>query len=222
MRSPCGSSLAGTYTARGCGMPPAASCCSDPLPNAGVPVTVWEVTAREVTLREAAMPAPLASATPLLPTPCPRGSGALSSNRSFQSHPSAAQGHVSARGPFGCSRHGSWGTSAAGRHPGSGKSTGCVSSSPCLSFILTVVALINRHALVAACKTVLVAPGTESPGHAGHHLLPDSSRPQEGAAPGAGVHRSKVKNNPGLPGEGAGARAAPWCSRRAGVCLRHG
>lgn len=76
-------------------MPPAASRCSDPLPSAGALVTVREVTARKaVTL------APLASATPLLPTLCPRGSGALSSNRSFQSHPGAARGHVSARGPL--------------------------------------------------------------------------------------------------------------------------
>lgn len=103
--------------------------------------------------REAVTPASLASATPLLPAPCPRGSGSVSSNRSFQSTPALARGHVSARSPFGGSHHGSRGTSGAGRHPGRGKSTGCITSSPCLSFILTIVALINHRALVNACKT---------------------------------------------------------------------
>jgi len=126
--------------APGCGTHPAAS---DPSPSAGPSVTA----------REAVTPASLASATPLLLAPRPRGSE--SSNRSFQSCPGPPFGTQPLRSSHCCSRD----SSAAGRHPGRGKRAGCVTGSPCLSLILTVVALISHRAPVNACETVPVTPG---------------------------------------------------------------
>lgn len=137
-----------TLRAAGCIQPPpspAANVCLDPLPNAGgVGDGAGGGDAGSAGLRHTSPPGP-----------CPHGSGSVSSNRSFQSCPGWRFGRQSLRG----SHPGSRGASAAGRHPGRGKSRGCVTGSPCLSFILTAVALINHRAPVNGCKTVPVTPG---------------------------------------------------------------